>query len=71
MSNSVDDLSKAALDAYGETSGYPARVARSLYHYLARDGEPYDVVRELIVGILSELEVQWDRTDDAPTWPDD
>lgn len=70
----VEELAIAAREIRRTTTGYPARVAHELYYCLEHASpadDPVDVVRELIEGILGALEVQWDRAEDAPGWPDD
>lgn len=70
----VEELADAAKAVIGETSGNPARIAHMMRYWLARrcgpGDDPIDAVRGMISDILCELEVQWDRAEDAPTWPD-
>lgn len=71
MRNTTEELGMAALDVFGETANNPMRVALALHEGLARNGDPHEVVRRLIVDILDGLEVEWDRAEDAPGWLDD
>lgn len=70
----VEELAIAAREICRTTWGNPRRVARELcyfFEHAAPSDDPMDVVRELIKGILGELEVPWDREEDAPDWPDE
>lgn len=69
--NTIKELTEAAKVARYETFGYPSRVARVLGAWLDSDKEPTYVIRNIINDILCELEVNWDREEDAPDWPKD
>jgi len=70
----LGELAIAAREICRTTTGNPYFVAWELcycFEHIRPSDDPVDVVRELIMGILDELHVQWDRKEDAPDWPDD
>lgn len=71
----VEELAQAAQEVIDETQGAPRRVAHMLRYWFVRPDDTSQEltvwVRGLINDILCALEVQWDRAEDAPTWPDD
>lgn len=71
MNNYFNDLTQALRNISCTTTGYSYRVARVLATWLASDRKPDYVARNMIADILNELEVQWDRVEDALDWPDD
>lgn len=71
----VEELAQAAKEVIDETNGAPRRVALMLRYWFDHPLPPFEEltvwVRNLIEDILAALEVQWDRSEDAPTWPED
>ena len=70
----VEELATAAREIRRTTTGYPHRVAHMMCYWLERCQpyeDPVDMIRGMITDILAELEVQWNRAEDAPGWPDE
>lgn len=75
----MDEFEKLILAAdyeHEHTWGYPSRIAKEIEDWLAwirstDEPSPNVKIRYLIEGVLSAVEVDWDRKEDAPEWEDD